>query len=140
MSGRKKGGSASVIPGNAHKPITLASLLRSKGGLSRTVQALTWPTGIEPSLRAAIATELAQGFKKAAQFERPKGSKNRLSLRVAAHAEALVQNSPHSRHEDLYQQADRKIIGMMPRGTFKRYVTNARRKLGVESRPGRRRR
>lgn len=122
------------------KPLTLAHVLRGRGGQRNIEDRLTTrTTGIEPGLRRAIVAELMGGFKKATRFERPKGSKNDKSLDVAAHVEALVKANPSSSitHEAFYQLADRQIIGMMPRDTFKRYVQDAKKKLGIKSQSGR---
>ncbi|MDA8350995.1 MAG: hypothetical protein M0038_19760 [Pseudomonadota bacterium] len=79
------------------------------------------------------APDLQRGVK----FKRAKGSRNTKALAVEEHVEVLVRSNPDGTHEELYQRADRRIIGPMPRDTFKRYVTATRRKLGVESRAGR---
>lgn len=132
------------------KPLTLAHLLRESaktppehGGPFRNERIFLAGSSNDPktlSLRRAIADELAALAAKGVRFERPKGSKNAKSLVIADRVEELVSKNPTATHEELYQLAhDFKVIPTdMPRDTFKRYVTNVRRKLDIQSRAGRR--
>lgn len=83
----------------------------------------------------------APDLQRGSKFKRAKGSKNAKSQNVAAHVEMLVRANQTATREELYQLAhERKLIPTdMPRATFYRYVTTARRKLGIESQPGPRR-
>ena len=118
--------------------LTLAHLLRGKRGV-HSARMFAASRHAPPRERAAVVEELASLAEKALQFERPKGSRNKHSLAVQRHVENIVRENQQATREELYQLADRKVIGLMPRATFLRYVGAARKKLGIRARPGRRR-
>lgn len=135
------------------KPLTLAHLMRKagkippeSGGPFRNERMFLSERANDPEtlrLRRAIADELAALAAKGAKFERDEGSKNDTASKIQQHVTALAKANQTSTAPELYQLADRSIIDRpgdpMSFDTFKRYVTEARKALGIKSRPGRRR-
>ncbi|MHB1870215.1 MAG: hypothetical protein ACYCT1_05100 [Steroidobacteraceae bacterium] len=80
----------------------------------------------------------APDLQRALKFKRAEGSKNAKSVEIAAHVADLLRADPAATREAIYQRAERSIIEKMPRATFFRYVTDARKSAGIKSRAGRR--